>query len=61
VLPWAALARHRAWLLASGLAPLGYLAQRGGMPLWPWLYLVLWLPFFVLLAVETRARRWSTA
>ena len=50
ILPWAALARHPAWLALSGLLPLAYLTQAGAA-LWPWLYLAIWGPFFVLLAV----------
>ena len=49
VLPWAALARHRAWLAASGLVLLAYLPELGGPPLFPWLYAVIWIPFFLLL------------
>jgi len=49
VLPWAALRRHPAWLALSALLPLSYLAQRGGVPLFPWLWLAIWGPFFVLL------------
>jgi hypothetical protein len=60
-LPWAALARHRAWIALSGLVLPSYLVLYAGVPLWPWLYLAIWGPFFALLAVETRARRWSTA
>lgn len=49
VLPWAALRRHPAWLGLSALLPLSYLAQPGGMPLFPWLWLAIWGPFFALL------------
>lgn len=61
VLPWAALARHRAWLALSGLVLLSYLPQARGIPLMPWVYLAIWVPFFVLLVAEARAHRWSTA
>ncbi len=50
VLPWAALARHRAWLALSALAPLAYLPQLTGWPLFPWISLAIWGPFFVLLS-----------
>jgi hypothetical protein len=60
-LPWAALAGHRAWLALSGLALLSYLAPYAGVPVWPWIYAAVWGPFFLLLAAEARARRWSTA
>ena len=49
VLPWAALARHRAWLTLSALMPLAYLPQVSDVPLFPWIYLAVWGPFFVLL------------
>lgn len=49
VLPWAALCRHAAWRALSGLVMLSYLAQRGGEPLWPWLFLAIWAPFALLL------------
>ncbi len=49
VLPWAALARHPAWLALSALMPLAYLPQLTGVPLFPWIYLGVWAPFFVLL------------
>jgi hypothetical protein len=48
VLPWAALAKHRAWLTLSGLILLSYLVLEG-VPLWPWVYLGIWVPFGVLL------------
>jgi alpha-1,6-mannosyltransferase len=56
VLPWAALARQPAWLALSALLPLAYLPQHAGVPLWPWVFAAVWLPFWVLLA---RYRRWS--
>jgi hypothetical protein len=57
VLPWAALARQRAWLALSALLPLCYLAQpAAAVALWPWLFLVIWVPFFVL---WVREPRWS--
>ncbi|MEA2600843.1 MAG: hypothetical protein QOF89_1835 [Acidobacteriota bacterium] len=49
VLPWAALRRHTAWLSLSALISLSYLPQRAGVPLWPWVYLGIWVPFFALL------------
>jgi len=56
VLPWAALARHRAWLAASALLPFAYLPQLTGVPLFPWVWLAIWGPFFVLLGCSS----WST-
>lgn len=47
-LPWAALRRDTAWLALSGVMPLAYLAQRGGVEVWPWVYLGIWGPFLVL-------------
>ena len=55
VLPWAALARHRAWLALSALMPLSYLPQLLELPLFPWFYLMIWAPFFLLLTVS----RWT--
>jgi alpha-1,6-mannosyltransferase len=58
VAPWAALCRHTAWRALSGLILLSYLTQRGGVPLMPWVYLSIWVPFGVLLAA---GRRWASA
>jgi alpha-1,6-mannosyltransferase len=49
VLPWAALRRHTAWLALSALILLSYLPQFAGVPLWPWVYVGIWGPFFGLL------------
>ncbi len=57
VLPWAALARQRAWLLLSALLLLSYLPQHRPVALMPWLFVAIWLPFFLLLLREPR---WST-
>jgi hypothetical protein len=57
VLPWAALCRQPAWLTLAALAPLSYLPQVTGIPLMPWVFLGVWLPFAVMLAVRPR---WST-
>lgn len=63
VLPWAALARQPAWLLASALAPLAYLAAlpggAGGDP-FPWVWLSVWGPPAVACLIFPRFRRWST-
>lgn len=63
VLPWAALSRHRGWLLAGALAPLAYLPrltlEGAGVELFPWIWALLWLPPA---AVALAGRnRWSTA
>ena len=58
VLPWAALCRHTAWRALSGLILLSYLAQRGGVPLMPWVFAAIWVPFGALLVT---GRRWSSA
>lgn len=50
LLPWAALARHPAWLTLSALLPLVYLPQLTGWPLFPWIFLLVWGPFFALLS-----------
>ena len=53
VLPWAALFRHRAWLLASGLQVLAYLPQHiDGLEVFPWMWLLIWGPVFALLVRE---------
>ncbi|MDX1503249.1 MAG: glycosyltransferase 87 family protein [Thermoanaerobaculia bacterium] len=57
VLPWAALCRQPAWLLLSAAMPLSYLPQLTALPLWPWTFLVIWAPFWVVLAGRPR---WST-
>ena len=61
VLPWAALARHPAWLALSGLLCLSYIPRALGVPLLPWVYLAIWVPFFVLLLATRRRRPWSIA
>ncbi len=55
VLPWAALCRHPTWLAASALAPLSYLPQLAGAPLYPWIHLAVWGPCLALLPFS----RWS--
>lgn len=49
VLPWAALSGHRAWLCLSGLLTLSYLPQFFDVPLFPWVYASIWIPFAILL------------
>jgi hypothetical protein len=49
VLPWAALARHTAWLALSALILLSYLPKIAGVPLMPWVFLSIWVPFGILL------------
>jgi hypothetical protein len=49
VLPWAALTRHPAWLTLAGLILFSYL------PLSPWIYLAIWLPFTILLAASWKS------
>ncbi len=56
-LPWAALCRQPAWLALAALAPLSYLPQVTGVPLMPWVFLGVWLPFAAVLAARPR---WST-
>lgn len=55
VLPWAALARHRAWLALSALLQISYLPALLGVSYWPGFYLAIWVPFFLLLP----GSRWS--
>lgn len=57
LLPWAALCRRRAWLLASLLLPLAYLPRFWpALHLFPWIHLLIWLPVFGLLL---RDETWS--
>jgi hypothetical protein len=59
VLPWAALARHRAWLALSGLLLLSYLPRGTDVPLLPWVFLAIWGPFAALCLLSRRP--WSIA
>jgi len=58
VLPWAALCRQPAWLALAVLAPLSYLPQVTDVPLMPWVFLGVWVPFAALLVARPT---WSTA
>ena len=57
VLPWAALCRQPAWLMLAALVPLSYLPQVTALPLVPWVFAAIWVPFAVLLVARPR---WST-
>jgi len=57
VLPWAALHRQRAWLALSGLLFFSYIPQFWDIPLFPWVQILIWLPFFLMMGIEIR---WST-
>jgi hypothetical protein len=46
VLPWAVLLRHRAWRLLSGTILLSYVPQFTDLELFPWVFLLIWLPFW---------------
>jgi hypothetical protein len=48
VLPWAALERRMSWLVLAALIPLSYLPKIAGVPLMPWVFLSIWVPFGVL-------------
>ena len=48
VLPWAALERRTSWLVLAALIPLSYLPKIAGVPLMPWVFLSIWIPFGVL-------------
>lgn len=56
VLPWAALAAHPAWLAASALTLFAYLPQHTDIPLFPWIWAVIWIPVLCLLL---RSHAWS--
>ncbi|HVS01276.1 MAG TPA: hypothetical protein VMT16_00780 [Thermoanaerobaculia bacterium] len=55
-LPWAALLGWGAWLWLSAAVLLTYLPQAGVVPLWPWVHLLVWGPFFLLALM---GRRWT--
>lgn len=55
VLPWAALARHRAWLALSALIQIAYLPHLLPVEHWPWGHALIWIPFFLLLTQS----RWT--
>ena len=56
IVPWAALAGNRAWLVASATVLLSYIPQFTEVTLFPWIYLVVWTPP---LLIWTR-HRWSS-
>lgn len=58
VLPWAALARAREWVVLSATIFASYLTQPLGAPYWPWVYVAVWAPFFLTLVIS---RRWATS
>lgn len=45
ILPWAALSRRLDWLLLSATIQLTYVAQLFALPLVPWLFSAIWIPF----------------
>jgi len=57
VLPWAALTRNTAWLALSALILLAYLPKIAGVPLMPWVFAAIWVPFGVLLVA---GKGWKT-
>ena len=54
LLPWAALCRQRAWLALSATIVLSYWPQFTDTALVPGVYLLIWAPFFLLLAKDPR-------
>lgn len=44
ILPWAALAGNRAWLVAGATVILSYIPQFTEVALFPWIYLAIWAP-----------------
>ncbi len=56
VLPWAAITRHRAWLMLSGLLMFCYIPQITDVPLYPWIHATIWIPFAVALLLCRRQR-----
>lgn len=59
ILPWAALESHRGWLLVAALSFVAYLPQHRGGELYPWVWMLIWLPG-ALLTFRRQPRR-STA
>jgi hypothetical protein len=49
VLPWAALTQHRAFLALSATSMLCYLPQFYGVSHMPWIFFLVWGPFWLLL------------
>jgi hypothetical protein len=58
VLPWAALTRNTAWRALSALILLAYLPKIAGVPLMPWVFLAIWVPFGVLLMTGKGWKAW---
>jgi hypothetical protein len=56
VLPFAALERRWSWLVLAALVPLSYLPQIAGVPLMPWVFLLIWIPFGALYFLERGER-----
>ncbi len=50
ILPWAAVCRHRAWLLLSALLQIAYLSHLLEISHWPGPFVLIWGPFFFVLA-----------
>lgn len=60
ILPFAALERSAPWLTLSALLPLAYLSQKvPGLAHFPWIYLLIWMPPFLLL-LKSWSRRTLT-
>jgi hypothetical protein len=55
VLPFAALRRQTPWLAFSALVLLSYIALMG-VPVWPWVYGLVWGPFLLLLFLDAGRR-----
>lgn len=56
VLPWAAITRHKGWLMLSGLLMLCYIPQFTDVPLYPWVHAAIWIPFAGALLLCRRQR-----
>lgn len=49
ILPWAAICKHRAWLLLSALLQIAYVSQLLEIAHWPGPFALIWVPFFMIL------------
>lgn len=56
ILPAAALTRHKAWLVLPASIQLSYLPQLTDLVLFPWIFVLVWLPFIAVWI----SSRWSS-
>ncbi len=61
LVPFAALTGRFSWLVLSGTITLAYIPQLLGVPLFPWVYVIVWGPFWVFALVSHRSRLLAAA